>query len=203
MSTSRHSPEGFLKDPQGIDGRTAPLGSPTQSKTGKDSLRRSTRLGFLFYLQHLQELSEGQLRFLRKEQGTLKLSELQRAIHLYEALSASRRAQARAKKALEKLKQDCPSLQSKSIRREQRRIGVGYRDKGSLRQPHEDHTVSPRMWWSEDIAPALIQPPGEPRWITAEEVFGPERYEYLQELALRQILRSPWPDLYCQKSEGL
>jgi hypothetical protein len=41
-----------------------------------------------------------------------------------------------------------------------------------------------RAWWSEDIAPALLTKPEDPQWVTADEFYGPERYDYIQELAL-------------------
>jgi hypothetical protein len=46
------------------------------------------------------------------------------------------------------------------------------------------------MWWSEDLQIALLEEniPDEPRWITAEELFGTEGYEPIQELALRAVL---------------
>jgi len=53
---------------------------------------------------------------------------------------------------------------------EPRRIGVGYRDKGSLRPSHKrgrDHGEI--VFWSEDL-PLLFPEDFEPRFITAEEV---------------------------------
>lgn len=53
---------------------------------------------------------------------------------------------------------------------EPRRIGVGYRDKGSLRPSHKsgrDH--GERVFWSEDL-PLLFPEDFEPRYITAEEI---------------------------------
>lgn len=53
---------------------------------------------------------------------------------------------------------------------ELRRIGVGYRDKGSLRPSHKrgrDHGEI--VFWSEDL-PILYPENFEPRFITAEEV---------------------------------
>jgi len=169
------------------DSRTTPRGIPTQRKAGKEP-RRSTRLGYLLFLQSKGRLSPGQQAFLMELQKRVKLEELERAAELLRRLLVSQRSAARAEKELQETLAWCPVLDSKSIRREQRRIGVGYRDKGSLRQPHEDHTAEPRSWWSEDIAPALLSPPEEPRWITAEEVVGRSGYNILQELALKQLV---------------
>jgi hypothetical protein len=55
---------------------------------------------------------------------------------------------------------------------EPRRIGVGYRDKGSLRLQHEEHGMSPELdivYWSEDVL-VLMPEDFQPRFITAEEV---------------------------------
>jgi hypothetical protein len=82
-------------------------------------------------------------------------AELQHAIDLFRKLIVSQRSQARAEKELQKVLARTPSLSPKLILREQRRIGVGYRDKGSLRFSHEDHEVPPRVWWWEDIAQIL------------------------------------------------
>jgi hypothetical protein len=44
------------------------------------------------------------------------------------------------------------------------------------------------IWWSEDIAPALLEVPEDPRFITAEELYGSEQYNQIQELALLQLV---------------
>lgn len=166
---------------------------PEQARQGT---KRSTRLGFLLVLQFLGELSEGQHRFLLREQSQVKLEELHRAIDLFGRLLASPRSLARSRAALDEALSGCPHLDAKSVLREQRRIGVGYRDKGSLRPPHQRRLVSGRSWWSEDIAPALLSVPEEPRWISADEVFGEDRYSVIQELALRTLLinsKPPYP----------
>lgn len=175
------------QEPSVTDSRTTPRGTPTPAKPGK-GLRKSTKLGYLLFLQSKGRLTPGQVAFLLEFQKRVKLEELERAAELLRRLLVSERSAGRAEKELREIQSWCPSLVPKSVHREQRRIGVGYRDKGSLRQPHEDHTAVPRSWWSEDIAPALLSPPEEPRWISADEVMGRSGYHPLEELALNQLL---------------
>jgi hypothetical protein len=44
------------------------------------------------------------------------------------------------------------------------------------------------MFWSEDLPLLEKNTPEEPRWITAEELYGPEMYDTVQELALLSYL---------------
>lgn len=167
--------------------------SRPQQDSGKPKsgrLKKSTFLGMLLYLQKSGQLSEDQERYLLRLQGTVQEQELLAAIELLRHLVASPRSAARAKQDLEAARQRCPRLQAKSVLPERRRIGVGYRDKGSLRPSARPSEVPGRMWWSDDLHPALLPKfiPEEPRWITAEELFGTEGYEILQELALRAVL---------------
>jgi len=180
---------------QTADSRTTPPGTPTQLSLIKMFRKRSTRLGYLMFLQNQGRLSPGQLLFLLREQDSIRLEELESAIDLFGKLVASPRSAARASKDIEYVQSHCPSLDLKSRRREQRRIGVGYRDKGSLRLPHESRLVPPRMWWSSDIAPALWTVPQEPRWLTTEEVYsGPSYLRNLTELALLQLVNNSYPN---------
>jgi len=163
---------------------------PDPANAGK-SLREAKYLGFLLFLQAQGELSEGQCRFVLRLQAKLNLDQIQCALRLVTKLAKSPRSLARARKELERVRVTCPSLPDKSIRREQRRVGVGYRDKGACRPSHRPVTERPDLvWWSEDIAPALLEVPEEPRLITAEELFGKDRYNVLQELALLQLVRN-------------
>lgn len=172
-------------------GQTHRSAEPPHSVTRSDSkikrLKTSTFLGYLLFLQRNKSLSEDQERFLLKLQAKVKFEELQSAILLLQKLLASPRAAARSKEDLELALRKCGRLPAKSSRPEVRRIGVGYRDKGSLRPKHKPPAVPGLMWWSEDIDPALLHKPEEPCWITAEELFGPERYDHIQELALRAV----------------
>lgn len=150
-------------------------------------LKTSSFLGYLLFLQRNKQLSEDQERFLLKLQGKVKFEELEAAILLLKKLLGSPRSAARSKEDLELALRKCGRLPAKSRTPEVRRIGVGYRDKGSLRPKHRPPAVPGLCWWSEDLDPALLQKPEEPRWITAEELFGRERYDPIQELALRAV----------------
>jgi len=175
---------GQKKDPRASMRRTP---QPDNPRLKESRPRRSTYLGMLFFLQTQDRLSPGNLRFVRGLQSKVKFEELYRAVNLCSSLQISRKSAARAEQELSRIQRNCPILPAKSKRREQRRIGVGYRDKGSLRAKHEDHWSPPRMWWSGDLFNALLQPPKEPRWISAEEIFGPKQYSHIQDLSLRQL----------------
>lgn len=153
------------------------------------SVKQATYLGYLLFLMERGELSEGQELFVLKLQSKLNLDQIQHSMRLLVKLSKSPRAFARSRSDIERVKASCPSLPDKSYLREQRRIGVGYRDKGACRPSHRPTSEPPDLlWWSEDIAPALLKSPEEPRFITAEELYGKEHYNLLQELALKQLL---------------
>lgn len=158
-------------------GRSTPRGIPTQRKLLGQRLR--TEFGFLLFLQYRGQLSPGQWAYLLAQQRKLKFEELQSAIRLFNNLLVSRRSAARAEGLLKEVLLRTPSLPPKSIRREQRRIGVGYRDKGTLRLPHEDHLAPPMTWWWQDIA--LLQHLS-PEWVI------PERHLDTEDLAQGNLL---------------
>lgn len=176
------------KIPEQVD-ETRPAEPPraVSRPSNERRLKKSTFLGYLLYLQKIQRLSEDQERYLLRLQSTVQEQELLSAIELLRALVASPRSAARAEQDLRAVQSRCPRLQAKSVLPERRRIGVGYRDKGSLRPSHRPSEIPGRMWWSDDLRPALLVIPEEPRWITAEELFGSEGYDPIQELALRQV----------------
>ena len=150
--------------------------------------KRSTFLGYLLYLQRQKRLGEGQERYLLQLQSKVNLDELQAAVRLMMALAQSPRSAARAEQDLRAIQSRTPNLPAKSILPEQRRIGVGYRDKGSLRPKHKPRPEAGVAWWSEDLPLLEKNTPEEPRWITAEELYGPEMYEITQELAFMAVL---------------
>jgi hypothetical protein len=156
-------------------GRSAPLGTPTQRKlTG---IRRSVELGFLLVLQYQAKLSPGQWAYLMVLQRRVKLEELESSIELFRRLLSSKRSLARSEKDIQKVLARTPSLSPKLILREQRRIGVGYRDKGTLRLPHQDHDAPPRLWWWEDIAPSLhlsLTEDSPQDFLTEEDLVSPK-----------------------------
>jgi len=161
-------------------GRSTPLGTPTQRKLA--GIRRSVELGYLLFLQYQAKLSPGQWAYLLGLQRRVQLQELNSAISLFNRLLASERSSARAQKDLQILLARTPHLSPKLIRREQRRIGVGYRDKGTLRQPHEDHKVPPRIWWWEDIC-SILQLSSD--WIESKDYLAEE--DLAQSNLIRQL----------------
>lgn len=165
-----------------------PPHSVTRASHEERRQKRSVFLGYLLYLQRNNRLAEGQERYLLNLQAKVREEELLSAIRLMQALSLSPRSAARAEKDLEAVRSRTPNLPAKSILQEQRRIGVGYRDKGSLRPKHKPRPESGVAFWSEDLPLLEKNTPEEPRWITAEELYGPEMYEITQELAFMAVL---------------
>jgi hypothetical protein len=112
---------------------------------------------------------------------------------LMQGLVLSPRSAARAEQDLRAAQQRTPSLPAKSILPEQRRIGVGYRDKGSLRPKHKPRPEAGVAFWSEDLPLLEKNKPEEPRWITAEELYSPEMYDTIQELAFLSYIGQTLP----------
>jgi hypothetical protein len=174
------------------DSRSAepPHAVPRDSQKRERRQARAVFLGYLFYLQRQRRLSEDQERYLLELQRKVRMEELQRSIKLLEGLLSSPRSAARAEQDLRSVQLRCPRLQAKSVLPERRRIGVGYRDKGSLRAQHQPAPIAGRMWWSEDLPLLESNRPEEPRWITAEELYSPERYEIMQEILILAWLQN-------------
>jgi len=150
-------------------GRSTPLGTPTLRK--QIGFRRGVELGFLLFLQYQGLLSPGQWAYLLGLQRKVNSEELDSSIGLFGRLIKSPRSAARAHKDLEQVLSHTPHLSPKSIRREQRRIGVGYRDKGTLRLPHQDHDAPQRTWWWEDIT-HILNLSGD--WMISEQLLAEE-----------------------------
>lgn len=167
-------------------------------------LRPSRFLGYLLFLQREGRLSEDQERYLLKLQANSKFSTLEAAIQLLGKLIQSPRSISRSERDLQEVLRRCPRIAAKSIVKEKRRIGVGYRDKGSLRPSHRPVSEPPRMWWSEDLAPAFDPELEEPRWITAEELYGHERLEILVMTwsSIRNQLVLPLPNAPLEEDES-
>lgn len=165
--------------------RDTPRGNPNLKR---ERLKKSTYLAYLWFLQRSKLLTEGQGRYLLQLQSKIKLSELESAVEKLRRISESPRSAARSRGDLEYVKRVCPDLPAKLILREPRRIGIGYRDKGTLRPLHKPVPVPGFQWWSEDLAPFLFNPPEEPQWISSGELFGKEGYDHVQLLALMQVV---------------
>lgn len=190
MSTNSESQVNPSTEERNSDEQNSSARQPVLSKESK-SVKQSTYLGFLLFLMEQGELSKNQELFVLRLQSKLNLDQIQHSIKLLVKLSKSSRSVARSRKELDRIRDTCPALPDKSILREQRRIGVGYRDKGACRPSHRPPSEPPDLlWWSEDIAPALLKVPEEPRFIIAEELFGSKYYNHVQELALRALIEN-------------
>jgi hypothetical protein len=95
-------------------------------------MRRSTRVGILLYIGSTEHLTQPQKSFLAHAQGRLNSEEINRAIRVCSRLQKEERYRARLR--ISDL--SVPAETSAPRRRTPRRIGIGYRDKGSLRPSH-------------------------------------------------------------------
>lgn len=106
--------------------RTSSVPPPTRG------LRRSTRLGILYFLASTRTISDQQRAYLIHHQGKAQLNELDRARKVFSDLKSDPRVRAR----LHVEQYHIPVLPEPRKPKERRRIGIGYRDKGSLRPLH-------------------------------------------------------------------
>lgn len=115
-------------------GRTPRRGSSTLLRCDAlKGLRRSTRYGVLLYLGSTRNLTSEQKAFLAHQQEKLNSQELNRALKVYSDLRRDERYRARLGISENT---HVPAEHPPPRRTEQRRIGIGYRDKGALRPPH-------------------------------------------------------------------
>jgi hypothetical protein len=95
----------------------------------RHGLRKSTRLGIFLYIQLHNKLEERQVEYIARFQAKLNLDEIQRALEFAHVLTTNPRTRSRMK--AESI--SVPFYRPRPDRRTPiRRIGVGYRDKGSL-----------------------------------------------------------------------
>jgi hypothetical protein len=94
--------------------------------------RRSTYLGILLYRIFHETCSDEQKEYVAYFQSKLNFAEVLRAMRLCHSLTTNPVARKRLKPELWRI----PTLGPRPHLREKRRIGVGYRDKGSLRERH-------------------------------------------------------------------
>jgi hypothetical protein len=64
-------------------------------------------------------------------------------------------------------------VRSRSESPEPRRIGVGYRDKGTLRPLHHKREIGKDSFWQEDLILWNYLPPNDREFVTTEEVLSP------------------------------
>lgn len=195
MSKSFHSRR--PSDPEvpvlGQDGRNPPPGRrPRDGFTEKTKdMRESTAYGILlFFLNNTFDwpLSTGQRLWIVYRARKLSLPELLRAGQYSDLLISDEAVKQRMFRRIREIYFAVPSLDPKQIP-EKRTIGIGYRDKGSLRPLHQTRTIGEEVFWDEDIA--FLLPFGheiEGKWITAEEVESLVGRDLLI-LAIQQIQR--------------
>lgn len=160
--------------PDRQDGRNPPPDIlPRDGFTALTGMRESTRYGILLYFMRNSTewpLSDGQILWIVYRARKLSLAELLRAGQFSGELNDNKETFRRTLKQIKETYFRVPSLNPKLIP-EKRTIGIGYRDKGSLRPLHQQRRIGEEVFWDEDIAYLLpLNHKIEGRWITAEEV---------------------------------
>jgi len=138
-------------------GNPQPLKGPAKVR-----LKKWKYLGVLLYLKETQQLPGPAVEWLAWSLAKLKLSELQLASNLALELMVSSERQ-RARLGVNTIRISSSGLKPSTVKlRELNRIGVGYRDKGSLRPEHSPtmpvnnvHLEGPdgillpyQVWWT-------------------------------------------------------
>jgi len=116
-----------------------PSRQPQSTGQSGHGLRKSTLLGIYLYIAAHYRLEDRQVEYIARFQGRLNLSEIQRALKFAHTLTTDPRTRARVKADSVQV----PFFRPRPFRFEQRRIGVGYRDKGSLPR-------RPKPSWDKD-----------------------------------------------------
>lgn len=134
--------------------------SQPRSSNKRARLSRANRLGlYLYTLAHFQT-EDAQRQYVAYFQGRLNLEEVQKAMKFMHQLTTSPKIRARIQG--QGFKFEIPFWRARPVHREQRRIGVGYRDKGSLRPAHRPVLPNNVSLGSEAIALGFSTPP---RWL--------------------------------------
>jgi len=128
-----------MSDSKGLNehpsSRTTRHSTPNRDgKLSMRTLRRSTRLSVYLYICAHYKLSDEQREYVAYFQAKLNLSEIQSALKFMHTLTTDRRTRARMQipESQEIAERLVPTMRPRPVNRDQRRIGVGYRDKGSL-----------------------------------------------------------------------
>lgn len=187
------------------DGRNPPPDSPPEEgfQDLVNGLRESTKYGvYLFFLNNSFDwpLAQGQVLWIVHCARKLSDAELLRAAKFSLELTNSEQARRRLDSKIRHLYYRVRSLDPKTVP-EKRTIGIGYRDKGSLRPLHEKGRSEGELsFWDEEIKYILpLVHKIEGKWITADEVISLTGVEPLI-LALLQVQAQTSviyaPDLY-------
>jgi len=174
VTSTSQDPSDPASLPDRQDGRNPPPGNPPKDGfTELRGMRDSTRYGILLYFMRNSDewpLSDGQILWIVYRARKLSLAELLRAGQFSGELIKDKQVFKRVFKQIKETYFRVPSLDPKRIP-EKRTIGIGYRDKGSLRPLHQQRRIGEEVFWDEDIAYLLpLNHKIEGRWITAEEV---------------------------------
>lgn len=141
--------------------RTARRDIPNQVRDSWRSQTKSIRLALMLYRASHFQLEELQIQYIADFQRRLDLSQIQKALRFLHTLSTDPRTRQR----LWAQDYPVPFMRQRPQRlREQRRIGVGYRDKGSLPKNSKiDWTkVNERsVTWKEET-PSVLKGISEP-----------------------------------------
>jgi len=155
-------------------GRTTQRGNSTPI-ISRTRLKKSTKLALYLYIQAHYKLDQRQLEFIAHFQSRLNLDEIQSALKFVHLLTTNARTRARMQvgehlSTLHNVK-FVPFSQPRPNTHQQRRIGVGYRDKGSLPKPsrpdwdkYNERTVALReedAAFSFEILSDLLKGPDE------------------------------------------
>jgi hypothetical protein len=158
-----------------------------------DRLKKTKYLGFLLFRAMESELTVEQLSFIAHFQAKLDLEQVQRALEFARKLERSPRLRARISADRRRI----PTL--KTVRPpEKRRIGVGYRDKGTLRPLHKrGRALGSRSFWPGDFLVHLVPDPSElpaelvTHWELVKLIAKENQCNtHLAELALRTVVLS-------------
>jgi len=177
----------------GQDGRQPRRSNP---RTTRVHLRRSRKLVVFWLNQKLDPgfYSPEQVERIAIWQSKVNEVELHSAVVLYKRLLSEPRTLSRF--MAQHKNTPVPRTHQARIP-EKRRIGVGYRDKGSLRPLHESgRDMSEEAIWDEDIPYLLTSTQITGQWITRSEVIeychGLNYYQLSLTAVLAQTVGSPY-----------
>lgn len=129
--------------------RTARHSIPNQIREIWRSLSKSNRLALMLYKSAHYQLDDLQLKYIANFQRGLNLPQIQKSMKFLHILTTNPRVRAR----LHSEEFSVPYFRERPFHlREKRRIGVGYRDKGSLPKN------SKPSWDKENLRPVSVEP---------------------------------------------
>jgi len=196
------------KDPSD---RTACRGTPSQIVNLARNLKKSTRLSVYLYIIAHNKVEDRQREFVANFQAKLNLDEIQSALKFLHSLTTNPRLRARMRipESQELVLRLIPFQRPRPKAPEQRRIGVGYRDKGSLpKRSRPEWDKDNTLWvgyfsqqretalWDYNI---LRDPPEDPERKTTEDMSGREktsRAESVFQNPQGLILTNPEPGVW-------